>query len=177
MKKYSDYTFLELVERIGNVRLYDAPKMIKEAFLKLKAFIEDSQGGIESISGDFVNNSDPLNPIIDKGYKSYVANITFNTGLVEPTVNFERNELGVDVTWVTTSSGKYGADFSSNLDINKIIVCSPTMNLEIFGTHYILGLQNISQAGLSFNGINVETNTIESPSNVIRTTIEIRVYS
>ena len=35
MKKYTDLTFLELVDKIGSVRLYDAPKMIKEAFLKL----------------------------------------------------------------------------------------------------------------------------------------------
>jgi hypothetical protein len=68
-------------------------------------------GGITTLSGDFVDNTDPLNPVLNKGYKEYTATV-MHDGLEETTIVHE-NTLGYAVTWALTSTGV----LTSNIDL------------------------------------------------------------
>lgn len=51
-------------------------------FIKKRLFSDSNKGdkgdpgSVNSVTGDFVNNTDPTNPVINRGYKVYTANIT-----------------------------------------------------------------------------------------------------
>lgn len=45
-------------------RLSDAEKRITDLYHKIKKLISEGVGGVSTITGDFVDNTDPLNPVI-----------------------------------------------------------------------------------------------------------------
>ena len=53
-------------------RINKAEKRIVDLYNKLKN-LPSGGGGVQTISGDFVDNTDPLNPVIDRGYKVFKA--------------------------------------------------------------------------------------------------------
>ena len=58
-------------------RINKAEKRIVDLYNKLKNLPSGGGGGgVQTISGDFVDNTDPLNPVIDKGYKVFKAIVT-----------------------------------------------------------------------------------------------------
>ena len=56
-------------------RINKAEKRIVDLYNKLKN-LPSGGGGVQTISGDFVDNTDPLNPVIDRGYKVFKAIVT-----------------------------------------------------------------------------------------------------
>ena len=113
---YSNLTFSQLVEKIGNSRFWDLPKMLQEVLNKLSGRVETLEnaptpsGGIETLSGDFVDNTDPTNPVLDKGYKVYTA-IVNQTGTNAPVANVLENTIG-EIVWTRTDAGLYYANLA-----------------------------------------------------------------
>ena len=73
--KYTDTKAMYFVKDLDN--LYDR-KSKSEVLLNitidnLELIGGDSGAGIESVSGNLVDNTDPLNPVIDRGYKVFKA--------------------------------------------------------------------------------------------------------
>lgn len=104
---YTKLTFSELINKIEINRFFDLPRMVKEAFSRLSEKVDDiSSSSIESITGDFVDNTDPSNPVLDRGYKVYTATIS-QTGLADPVITtlFE-NTIG-DIVWQRIAQGQY----------------------------------------------------------------------
>lgn len=60
MYDYTRLTFTELVNKIGSSRYFNLPAMLKEILSRLS-----DASSIESVTGDFVDNTDPLNPEIN----------------------------------------------------------------------------------------------------------------
>ena len=113
MKNY-DYESLslsDLINKIDTSRFFHLPKMVAEALRKLQTLIANSGGGgVESISGDYIDNTDPLNPILNdpRPYKVYTALLT-QTGTDAPVATVLENTLGGDVTWTYDDIGSYFA--------------------------------------------------------------------
>ena len=53
-------------------RINKAEKRIVDLYNKLKN-LPSGGGGVQTISGNLVDNTDPLNPVIDRGYKVFKA--------------------------------------------------------------------------------------------------------
>ena len=94
LKQYADKTFEELV---NSLIWFDNPLKLKAIFAKLQSgFLTDAPidgkqyarkdgewdvvtspvGGVQSVIGDLVDNTDPLNPVLNRGYKVFKAIIT-----------------------------------------------------------------------------------------------------
>ena len=56
-------------------RINKAEKRIVDLYNKLKN-LPSGGGGVQTISGNLVDNTDPLNPVIDRGYKVFKAIVT-----------------------------------------------------------------------------------------------------
>jgi len=109
---YSNLTFSQLVTKIGNSRFWDLPAMLEEVLNKLSGRVETLEnaptpsGGIETLSGDFVDNADPLNPVLDRGYKVYTA-IMNQGGINPPNATVLENTLGEIPTFGYDDVGQF----------------------------------------------------------------------
>ena len=162
---------MTLLEKINNLTWYDLINKLKDILKGLND--KPSGGGIESISGDYVDNSDPLNPILGdpRPYKVYTALLT-QTGTNAPVATVLENTLGVDINWTRLSVGSYSG-----------VSTKPIFNLE--KTHHII---NSNNQGLEFEATG-ELNNIDDwriyasdggigkDSLLNYLPIEIRVYS
>ena len=90
-------------------RINKAEKRIVDLYNKLKN-LPSGGGGVQTISGDFVDNTDPLNPILNdpRPYKVYTALLT-QSGTDAPVATVLENTLGVDIEWSRLSEGYYKA--------------------------------------------------------------------
>lgn len=68
-------------------------------------------GGVQSVTGDWVDNTDPINPIVSRPYFIWVGKIS-QTGTNDPTIvaDFENTITNGVVTFSRTSSGYFGID-------------------------------------------------------------------
>ena len=62
---------MTLLEKINSLTWYDLINKLKDILKGLND--KPSGAGIESVSGNLVDNTDPLNPVIDRGYKVFKA--------------------------------------------------------------------------------------------------------
>ena len=137
---------------------------------KLKSFSENVGGsGIESISGDFVDNTDTLNPILDRGYKVYTALLT-QTGTDAPVATVLENTLGGEVVWSYAAVGIYQGALSEAFPISKTILF--LQNTGGQDSNYYINDNNIDYVGIATAEAGVSTNNI-----LFNTPIEIRVYN
>jgi hypothetical protein len=83
-----------------------------------KVISKISSGGVQSVTGNLVDNTDPLNPIVD-GVASVTGNVVDNTDPVNPVVTADATIQVSPVTVLTTDftlvSGLYEATIS---DVN-----------------------------------------------------------
>ena len=90
-----------ILKRLISTFISDAPTDGNTYARKDAEWVEQTaSSGIESITGDFVNNTDPLNPIIEdpRPYKVYTALLS-QSGTNAPTAIVLENTLGVDVSF------------------------------------------------------------------------------
>ena len=122
---YTKLTFTELIDKIEVNRFFDLPRMVREAFTRLLTRVEALEdapsGGIESITGDFVDNTDPLNPILGdpRPYKVYTALLT-QSGTNAPVATVLENTLGVTPTYGYDSTGTFIINTITVFPFNKI---------------------------------------------------------
>lgn len=63
---YTNLSFTQLIDKIEANRFFDLPRMVREAFRRLLTRVESLEDvSIESVTGDFVDNTDPSNPEIN----------------------------------------------------------------------------------------------------------------
>ena len=105
---------MTLLEKINNLTWYDLINKLKDILKGLND--KPSGGGIESISGDYVDNTDPLNPVLNdpRPYKVYTALLT-QSGTNAPVATVLENTLGVTVVWTRIAVGSYRATPSSSI--------------------------------------------------------------
>ena len=122
--------------------------------------IISSEGGLESLSGDFVDNTDPLNPVLDRGYKVYSAIVNQSGASNVPIFAVLENTLGLALTPLYSNAGDYLFTPNIDLPLDKTIMflgtVKPTANTSTTKYHYtiiqsVTNLFNIKtfQAGTS----------------------------
>ena len=169
-------------------RINKAEKRIVDLYNKLKN-LPSGGGGVQTISGDYVDNTDPLNPILNdsRPYKVYTALLT-QTGKNAPVVTVLENTLGYDIVWSRLDAGGYIAtatEFAIE-DVNKFY-CNIGNRLPSGAStdivSYIVEASNLPVGYPS--SFEVYTKTILNSTGVVTrgdnilefTPIEIRVYN
>lgn len=85
--------------------------------------------GVTTVSGDYVDNTDPKNPIINnpppedtRPYRVYTA-LLRQSGTNAPVATVLENTTGITVTWTRANVGEYYVlNFANEFDNNKIAV-------------------------------------------------------
>ena len=108
----------ELERKIKRLNWFDFLRKLKEILLELLGL---TSGGVESVTGDLVDNTDPQNPVINKNYTSYIATLS-QTGSYTPVVNVLENDLPFSVEWRRTGTGRYEGVFSETIDSSLLYV-------------------------------------------------------
>jgi len=174
MKKYTDLTWEELLNRTK--LWFDLPKVVTEALKRLKAVIDSNQGGVQSITGNLVDNTDPLNPIINTGssrpYKVYTALLT-QIGTNNPTIDILENTLTTPLTLTRLSVGSYllAGTEAFPLDKTFIGICNKTNSSTL---NLTLQQNNFDNSNIL---ITTKNGTISSDNMLFKTPLEIRVYN
>ena len=118
LSDYSEFSLNELINKISTSRYWNLPKMLAEAFRRLltrvEALEDSPSGGIESVTGDFVDNTDPLNPVLEdpRPYKVYTALLT-QSGTNAPVATVLENNTGLNITYQYLLVGKYAISLNS----------------------------------------------------------------
>lgn len=158
-------------------RINKAEKRIVDLYNKLKN-LPSGGGGVQTISGDFVDNTDPLNPILNdpRPYKVYTALLS-QSGTDAPVATVLENTLGATITWSYVAVGQYIGTSMGTFTVNKTVIFSGSANdTDVATAMYImalLGNENTVQIG-TFNQLAVPT---ASDGKLTNTLIEIRVYN
>jgi hypothetical protein len=133
-----------MLERIKKLekRIVDLYKKIKEGGL--------GGSGIESLSGDFVDNTDPLNPVLDRGYKIYTAQIYFNPNIASVIDYIQLHEDTIGDIEILRESSRIivRSSFFQNPNSEKVF-SSPTF-LKGFDPYAAVGPGAPSVASLSY---------------------------
>lgn len=124
--KYTDTEAMYFVKDLDN--LYDRKSrsevLVDITIDNLETIGGGSGGGIESVSGNLVDNTDPLNPVIDRGYKVFKAIVTGPSQTNNINVmNILYNDVYAGTAvWSRLNTGLYGLTlngaFSGNLFTN-----------------------------------------------------------
>ena len=81
-------------------------------------------GGVESVTGSGVDNTDPVNPVVNaRPYKVYTALLS-QIDTYDPTVIVLENTTGETFTWARLEAGRYVATIGGVFDLKKTAVFS-----------------------------------------------------
>ena len=169
-------------------RINKAEKRIVDLYNKLKN-LPSGGGGVQTISGDYVDNTDPLNPILNdpRPYKVYTALLT-QSGTDAPVATVLENTLGYDIVWSRLNAGGYIAratEFAIE-DVNKFYCNIGNKLLSVASTDIVSYIVEASSLPVgSPSSFEVYTKTILNSTGVVTrgdnvlefTPIEIRVYN
>lgn len=187
---YTNLSFTQVIDKIEANRFFDLPRMVREAFKRLltrvEALEDSPSGGIESVTGDYVDNSDPLNPILGdpRPYKVYTALLT-QSGTNAPVATVLENTTGLNITYGYILVGQYS--ISLNSPVPKQTVTIEMSNFRYgstLGDNGILFLEmidDVANIGTYQLQTKFRTNaaaTISFLNNaLLNNKIEIRVYN
>lgn len=87
-----------------------------------------SGGGVETVTGNLVDNSDPLNPVVSLPYLVYTA-LWYQNGTSAPTVTILQNTLG-SIVWTRTTTGTFAGTLAGSFP-DALVWCQAMVN---FGT-------------------------------------------
>ena len=106
-----------VIERIRNLE-----QRVVDLYNKLKN-LPSGGGGVQTISGDFVDNTDPLNPILNdpRPYKVYTALLT-QSGTSAPVATVLENNTGLNITYQYLLVGKYAIHLNSPVPKNTVTI-------------------------------------------------------
>ena len=145
-------------------RINKAEKRIVDLYNKLKN-LPSGGGGVQTISGDFVDNTDPLNPILNdpRPYKVYTALLS-QEGTDAPVATVLENTLGVIPTFVYLEVGNYKIALNGGFTEEKTwqVIQSDTPTAKII---------------YSDGSDNLRIDVVAGDNNLYFQPIEIRVYN
>ena len=166
-------------------RINKAEKRIVDLYNKLKN-LPSGGGGVQTISGDFVDNTDPLNPILNdpRPYKVYTALLT-QSGTGAPVAKVLENNTGLNITYQYLLVGKYAIHLNSPVPKNTVTIEMSNFRYgNTLGESSILFLEmvdDVANIGTYQLQTKFRTNaaaTISFLNNaLLNNKIEIRVYS
>ena len=171
LKQYEGKTFEELV---NSLIWFDLPLKLKAVFAKLQEIIDGlGSNGVQSILGDSVDNTDPLNPIINdsRPYKVYTALLT-QTGTNAPAATVLENTLGFTISYQWMGTGTFrGVRTLGNFDpsVTTIILSNSASSSNAAE----IGLNSPNFALTSYNNT---SNSYEN-SLLVNNFLEIRIYN
>lgn len=150
-------------------RINKAEKRIVDLYNKLKN-LPSGGGGVQTISGDFVDNTDPSNPVLNRGYKVYTA-LLHQSGADAPVATIMENTIGT-ITFTYQFPGQYNISSSGLFILGKTTVSVSQTNAGF----------NEPSAGVQVNSNNNMTlksaNAATQANNILSgTVLEIRVYN
>ena len=166
-------------------RLNKIEKRIVDLYNKLKN-LPSGGGGVQTISGDFVDNTDPLNPIIgdSRPYKVYTALLT-QSGTNAPVATVLENNTGLDITYQYLLVGKYAIKLNSPIPKQQVTI--EMSNFRYAGTlgdsgiYFLEMVDDVANVGTYQLQTKFRTNaaaTITFVNNaLLNNKIEIRVYN
>ena len=162
-------------------RINKAEKRIVDLYNKLKNLPSGGEG-VQTISGDFVDNTDPLNPILNdpRPYKVYTALLT-QSGTNAPVATVLENTFNVDFSFEYINIGLYTLSSPTNVFIaNKTcFFVDVVRDLGAFSTSEVLvSYDLIIPNSIDIATINTSSGVYANANGVLNnTTIEIRVYN
>jgi hypothetical protein len=149
-------------------------KKILEYILKQLKSLGGSSS-IQTISGDLVDNTDSLNPTINRGYKVYTALLT-QTGTNVPAITVLQNTLGtVSLSYV--SPGRYNILSSALFTNNKTTVMFGNELNNANGLHLLASVLGEDRTTSIIPFYTSADSFTPSNNLLLKTTIEIRVYN
>jgi hypothetical protein len=77
-------------------------------------FLLDISTAVKTVTGELVDNADPLNPVVSRPYLTWVGKLT-QTGVADPTAVVLENTLGETLTYNRGSSGRFELISPTNL--------------------------------------------------------------
>ena len=151
-------------------RINKAEKRIVDLYNKLKN-LPSGGGGVQTISGDFVDNTDPLNPILNdpRPYKVYTALLN-QSGTDAPVATVLENTLDYIPTYVYGGVGTYSIMLQDTL-FSEIVL--PTMSTLLTLDTVIL----IRPEDDNLITINTPIDSVPTDEVLVTFFIEIRVYN
>ena len=160
-------------------RINKAEKRIVDLYNKLKN-LPSGGGGVQTISGDFVDNTDPLNPILNdpRPYKVYTALLT-QSGTKDPVATVLENTLG-NISFDRYDQGYYGIISDNLFTPKKTFIVVGGIEKDISNT--TIGYVRV-QKEEDTNTIYLQTSLTNIPGYrgqddwLKDTPIEIRVYN
>jgi len=182
LEEINDITWWNEINKLKNILKRLISSFISDAPINGNPFVrqdgewvEQTTGsGIESITGDFVDNSDPLNPIIEdpRPYKVYTALLT-QSGTSAPTATVLENTLGQTITWSYNGIG----NFITN-DITGATSSNLWINISIKSNNKHLDVEEHNTGGASAVYLSQFDSISNTPiNNLEKGYIEIRVYN
>lgn len=164
-----------ILKRLISTFISDAPTDGNTYARKDAEWVEQTaSSGIESITGDFINNTDPLNPIIEdpRTYKVYTALLS-QTGTNDPIPTVLENTLGQTITWSYNGTG----NFITN-DITGATSENLWINISKESNNKYIDVEEHNTGGASSVYLNQFDIINNLPINGLeKGYIEIRVYS
>ena len=127
--------------------------------------------GVQSVTGDWVDNADPINPIVKPPYLTWVG-LLDQAGSADPTGIELENTLGVTITFTRDSAGSFSIRSSTNIfDANTTLVLA-TAGYSTYNDCFVV-IQGVSADRINFlnygNGGGYQ-------DNFSKMNFEIRVY-
>ena len=164
-------------------RINKAEKRIVDLYNKLKNL---PSGGVQSVTGNLVDNTDPLNPILNdpRPYKVYTALLT-QSGTNAPVATVLENTTGLNITYGYSLVGKYS--ISLNSPVPKTTVTIEMSNFRYGSTLgdngicFLEMVDDVANVGTYQLHTKFKTNaaaTLTFANNaLLNNKIEIRVYN
>lgn len=160
------------------IKLKDILKDLLSQIISVQTDIEDLQNnqggsGVQSVSGYYIDNTDPLNPILNdpRPYKVYSALIG-QSGTNPPTViAILENTLNINPIWSYNGVGSYILTSANSFNIQKT-------TLEIGMTEQNLGKGAFWDVNEDFVAIKTYNTSNTISNNILtRTLFEVKVYN
>ena len=156
-------------------RINKAEKRIVDLYNKLKN-LPSGGGGVQTISGDFVDNTDPLNPILNdpRPYKVYTALLS-QSGTDAPVATVLENTLG-DIEYNRNNIGNYSIVSNGLFIVGKTTIEFGVLNLTDAVSGQIILSDELTPNENEFQ-IYTRTTAFENQDGFTNVKIEIRVYN
>jgi hypothetical protein len=134
-------------------------------------FLLDLSSNVQSVSGELVDDTDPLNPTVQRPYLTWVGKLT-QTGTADPTAVVLENTLGVTLTYDRDSTGTYSFVSPSSLFDQSTTLVLSTAGTSTYNDCFVV-ITAITSTKVTFTNYGNGGGLQDVFSNM---NIEIRVY-
>lgn len=135
------------------------------------SFLLDLSTNVQSVTGELVDNADPLNPVVSRPYLTWVGKLS-QTGTADPTAVVFENTLGVTLTYNRGSLGKFELISPSSLFDQSNTLVLVTAGQSTYNDCFVV-ISSISATTITFDNYGNGGGLQDVFSNM---NFEIRVY-